>query len=199
MSYLASSNLSGGLDSYEPAPEYTAAVSSHTEAPDWVLSTYYIGTLIFSMVAIVTAAGQVYTRLNCDSFKSPGSKTGADIFEVFAWVTIVISFIILVMSIYALVSRMGFSAQIKKAWGKLKSRRPVTDVVSAYPLSRGQSDLAATLHDSNPPLYSNLASNLDSHLDSHLEASGSYQPSNYSNYSNLDAQYSTLEAPSTYV
>lgn len=138
-----------GLDTYEPSPEYMKAVSSHTEAPDWVLSTYYIGTLVFSMVTIVTAAGQVYTRLNCDSFKSAASKTGSDIFEVFAWVTIAISFVILVMSIYALVTRMGFSAQIKKTWSKIKNKKDTTnDNSSLYPLSYkdGRSDLAAALN-----------------------------------------------------
>jgi len=119
MSAYSNFAMDDDLSRYEPSPEFTSAITSHSEAPKWVLQTYYIGTMIFAIVAIVTAAGQIYTRMHCDQFKTPSSKTGSDIFEVFAWITTVVSFLIVIMSIYALITHMGYGAQITASYRKI--------------------------------------------------------------------------------
>jgi hypothetical protein len=106
---------SPNLDTYEPSPEFLN-IKSHAEAPAWALQTYYWGTIIFSLVTIVTAIGQIYTRMACSHFTSSGS-TNALIFTIFAWITLVVCVVIIIpMSIYALVAKVGFAGQISTVY-----------------------------------------------------------------------------------
>jgi hypothetical protein len=82
------------------------------EAPDWMLSGFYWTVLIFSVVSIITASGQIYTKSSCSEFK-PKRETHVIVFEVFAALTIVVASILFIMSILALVFKMGFGGQLQ--------------------------------------------------------------------------------------
>lgn len=105
---------------YEPHPEFSA-YHPRSEAPNWLLTTYYVGFMFYAIVAIVVSAGVIYNKQKCAVFES-GSDTGATVFEVFGYITIILSFVVLVMSILALVYRMGFSEQIISMYRKLEPK-----------------------------------------------------------------------------
>lgn len=98
-------------DTYEPSTEFLN-VAAQDDAPTWVLKSYYWGTLLFGCVNIVTAAGQIYTKMTCSHFDG-SAETTTTVFEVFAWITGIMSVFIIAMSIYALIAKVGFAGQIK--------------------------------------------------------------------------------------
>jgi len=132
---------------YEPSPEFqmpytTAAVPKHVGAPNWVLSSFYVGTMVFGAVSIITSAGQIYTRMKCVEFTDDAAATGTTIFEIIAWVTIVLSFVIILMSIIALAYRMGFSQQISTAYDTLFDKtKNKSSAMTGSTLSPETSDL----------------------------------------------------------
>jgi len=96
-----------------PELEYTPTLRS--EAPGWVLQMYYIGTLIMSIVGIITAIGTIVTYEYCDTWKSDSKATAAATFFGFAFVTLIAALMIFGMSIWALATKQGFGTQLKKA------------------------------------------------------------------------------------
>lgn len=110
---------------YEPSPEFSS-YHPRSEAPNWLLTTYYVGFMFYSIVAIVVSAGVIYNKQKCSVFDS-GADTPATVFEVFGYITIILSFIVLVMSILALTYRMGFSEQIISVYRKLEPKNYDTD------------------------------------------------------------------------
>lgn len=105
---------------YQPRPEFTA-YHPKSEAPNWLLTTYYVGFMFYALVAITVSAGVIYNKQKCSVFED-GAETGATVFEVFGYIVIVLSFCVLVMSIMALVFRMGFSEQIVAVYRKLEPK-----------------------------------------------------------------------------
>lgn len=105
---------------YEPSPEFSAYYP-RSEAPNWLLTTYYVGFMFYAVVAIVVSAGVIYNKQKCAVFED-GADAGATVFEVFGYITIILSFVVLVMSILALVYRMGFSEQIISMYRKLEPK-----------------------------------------------------------------------------
>lgn len=129
MSYSAyhDFSLDNTLGAYEPSPEFRATVVSHDEAPGWVLRSYYSANILFGAIAIVTAAGQIYTRMRCTHFKTPTSVTGSDIFEVFAWITAILGFLLIILSLLALIYKMGITTLLSKGWTKLAGSTKESD------------------------------------------------------------------------
>lgn len=105
---------------YEPSPEF-AAYQPRSEAPNWLLTTYYTGFMVYAAVAIVVSAGVIYNKQTCSVYQH-GSDTTAIVFEVFGYITAVLSFVVFVMSIMALVYRMGFTEQLVAAYRKLEPK-----------------------------------------------------------------------------
>lgn len=105
---------------YEPSPEFTA-YQPKSEAPNWLLTTYYVGFMFYAMVAIVVSAGVIYNKQKCSVFEND-AETGATVFEVFGYVVIILSAVVVVMSVLALVYRMGFSEQIVSVYRKLEPK-----------------------------------------------------------------------------
>lgn len=103
---------------YEPSPEFSA-YKPRSEAPNWLLTTYYVGFMFYAMVAIVVSVGVIYNKQKCTNYAN-GSETGAIVFEVFGYITAILSVCVLCMSIMALVFRMGFSEQILSVYRKLE-------------------------------------------------------------------------------
>ncbi len=102
---------------YEPSPEFsTYHPASKTD--NWLLYSYYSGFLFYAMVAIVVSAGVIYNKQKCQVI-ADGAETAAIVFEVFGYITIILSFVVMIMSILALVYRMGFGEQIVTAYRKL--------------------------------------------------------------------------------
>ena len=97
----------------EPALEYTPTLRN--EAPRWVLQLYYVGTLIMSIVGIITAIGTIVTYEYCSDWKSDSKQTAAETFFGFAFVTLIAALMIFAMSIWALATKQGFTTQVKKA------------------------------------------------------------------------------------
>jgi hypothetical protein len=117
---------SPNLDTYEPSPEFLN-VKGHDEAPAWALTTYYACTLAFCVVTIVTAVGQIYTRMACSHFTTSGDRTSYA-FMIIAWITLAICVIfILPMSIYALVAKVGFATQFSKIYSSANKATKKSD------------------------------------------------------------------------
>ncbi len=106
---------------YKFHPEFGASVSTSSEAPDWLLYSYYAGFLFYSMVAIVVSAGAIYNKMECSVYKN-GASTPALVFEIFGYIVIVLSVVVMIMSILAMSLRMGFSQQLKAVYNKFESR-----------------------------------------------------------------------------
>lgn len=105
---------------YEPSPEFSG-YRPRSEAPNWLLTTYYVGFMFYALVAIVVSAGVIYNKQKCTNFEND-AETAAIVFEVFGYITALLSFVVLVMSIMALVFRMGFSEQIISIYRKIEPR-----------------------------------------------------------------------------
>lgn len=88
-----------------PRTEFSEYMPAHSEASDTVLKAYYIITLFMALAAIVTGAGQIYTRNQCSSIDD---DTGVTAFFVIAIITIVLAFVVVIMSIYALIYKLGY-------------------------------------------------------------------------------------------
>lgn len=88
-----------------PHTEFSNYMPAHSEASDTVLKAYYIITLFMGLAAIVTGAGQIYTRNQCSSIDD---DTGVTAFFVIAIITIVMAFVIVIMTIYALIYKLGY-------------------------------------------------------------------------------------------
>jgi len=147
---------SSALDSYEPSPEFLN-IASQDDAPNWVLSTYYWGTLWLSLINIATAAGQIYTKMTCSHFDDP---TGSTVFEVLAWITIIFSLLLFAMSIYALVKKVGFTGQISMIYkNTVKKSRNFDNQFRLNELRGNMTDQQEKLMMAMPP--SNLQSSLD--------------------------------------
>jgi large-conductance mechanosensitive channel len=97
-------------DSYEPHPEFTS-YKPRSEAPNWLLSTFYVGFMVYAVTAIVVSAGTIYNKQKCSVY-SDGAETGAIVFEIMGYITAVLSFVVIIMCIFALVYRMGFREQV---------------------------------------------------------------------------------------
>lgn len=105
---------------YEPSPEFTT-LRPRSEAPEWLLYSFYIGFMFYAVVAIVVSAGVIYNKQRCDVF-SDGAETAATVFEVFGYIVAILSFVVILMSVLALVYRMGFGEQIVTAYRKLQPK-----------------------------------------------------------------------------
>jgi len=97
------------------APELEYTPTLRNEAPGWVLQMYYWGTLVMSIVGIITAIGTIVTYEYCESWKSDSKQTAATTFFGFAFVTLIAALLIFCMSIWALATKQGFGTQLKKA------------------------------------------------------------------------------------
>lgn len=95
-------------ENYQKPPKLLPDLS-HTEAPNWMLTFFYSCSLVFAAIAIVSGAGTVYTKRNCQSFQNENNDEGALAFEIFAWATIVMGSGIFLCSSLALIYKMGFS------------------------------------------------------------------------------------------
>lgn len=109
MSYYDTTTPSS-LYSYEPSPEFLN-VASQDDAPKWVIQTYYILTLFLSLVVIVSSIGTIYSVMTCSHYEN---TTAPVAFEVIAWITLVLAFFLLIMTIFALVTKMGYAVQLEK-------------------------------------------------------------------------------------
>jgi hypothetical protein len=109
------------LYSYEPSPEFLN-VASQDDAPKWVIQTYYILTLFLSLVVIVSSIGTIYSVMTCSHYENSVAPVA---FEVIAWITLVFAFFLLIMTIFALVTKMGYAVQLEKIL------RPITRAYDA--------------------------------------------------------------------
>lgn len=130
-------------ETYTPSPEFTDYKPPGT-VPNWLLTTYYVGFMFYALVAIVVSAGVIYNKQKCSVY-SEGAETSAIVFEVFGYITAVLSFIVLIMSIMALVFKMGFSEQIKTIYRKLEPR----DFDTKFRLNQLQAERVVPLPSSN--------------------------------------------------
>lgn len=72
-----------------------------------VRTAYYALALTSSILTIVAAAGQLFTKSKCKAFANSKDETIARLFEVVAGFALALAVIVAIGSIYALITKMG--------------------------------------------------------------------------------------------
>ena len=93
------------FDNYTPSPEFDVSALRPSEISAKGLKIFYIGILIYSLIAIVTCIGQIVSYNSCSTWNS-GAQAGAEFFYVFSFFTLIGSTVVLGMSVYALIYKM---------------------------------------------------------------------------------------------
>ena len=131
MSHLGDFNF----DNYTPSPEFDVSALRPSEISAKGLKIFYIGILIYSLIAIVTCIGQIVSYNSCSTWNS-GAQAGAEFFYVFSFFTLIGSTVVLGMSVYALIYKMGFSQQLQKHWNTLKKSGSKSNLMEMEPTSQ---------------------------------------------------------------
>jgi len=157
---MSSSSYDFSVDTspYEPSPMF----NTHTvhEPANWYMWSYYLWSLLFSCIAIVTSVGTWVTRGQCTAWAGddPNSNSIANGFWAFAIITFIFAVILFVMSLIALITKTGFREQWAFAAEKVFKPDQFARAVRIKELQRQSSSL---LSDVGPTGTSSLASEIE--------------------------------------
>jgi hypothetical protein len=124
---------------YSPPP-------TTSEAPYWLLQTFYIGSIVVALLAVTASAGNLYAKSAC---LSTTNSTAASAFEVISYITIVVAVLASVFAAYALWRRMGSK---QNTFGTEYDRSDKLKVDETDASIKGMSKLARSTEEKPTPM-----------------------------------------------